>query len=349
MRRLFHSPWLVALAVLILAVLPVIAAVVSYRDQARRGQELLLERSADVVTSQLRLATARQINELMHQQGESVQLPDSCDTLIYAAMEDERLVVRWRVARPGATAPAIGDDLRAVDDLRGFLRRADGHPALTASEQRGSRFFTAVLVAGTTLRERRGWLIASWDLDRICADPDIGLLAGKMLAVRPLEGRPGAREIKSLIDEENVRWNVALGRGPNFDQAFPGVNELAIASTGGACALLLALLAGFATRAAGLRAALQAEREVVQMKDHLLHSVSHEFRTPLSVILSSADLLESYPERLTPERRAGALAQIRQSSEQMNDLARCCSSTASRHGGCRCSRRGSMSHPSLGI
>jgi signal transduction histidine kinase len=341
MRRLFHSPWLVALAVLILAVLPVIAAVVSYRDQARRGQELLLERSADVVTSQLRLATARQINwqsslrfrlsrtnepperqldELMHQQGESVQLPDSCDTLIYAAMEDERLVVRWRVARPGATAPAIGDDLRAVDDLRGFLRRADGHPALTASEQRGSRFFTAVLVAGTTLRERRGWLIASWDLDRICADPDIGLLAGKMLAVRPLEGRPGAREIKSLIDEENVRWNVALGRGPNFDQAFPGVNELAIASTGGACALLLALLAGFATRAAGLRAALQAEREVVQMKDHLLHSVSHEFRTPLSVILSSADLLESYPERLTPERRAGALAQIRQSSEQMNDL-----------------------------
>jgi|GEM_PF-1545102 len=341
MRRLFHSPWLVALAVLILAALPVIAAVASYREQARRAQALLLERSADVVTSQLRLATARQINwqsslrfrlsrtndtperqldELLHDPSQAIQAPDSCDTLIYAALENGMLVVRWSMERPGARAPAIGDDLRAADELREFLRRAFSHPAQTTSEQRGSKLSTAVLVAGATLRERRGWLIATWNLDRICADPDIGLLSGQMLSARPLEGDLAAQEIESVIGEADVQWAAALGRGANFDTVFPGVNELAIATTGGGCALLLAMLAGFATRAAGLRAALQAAHEMTRVKDHLLHSISHEFRTPLSVILSSTDLLESYPERLPAERQADALAQIRRSSEQMNEL-----------------------------
>ncbi|MEO7797821.1 MAG: HAMP domain-containing sensor histidine kinase, partial [Opitutaceae bacterium] len=110
------------------------------------------------------------------------------------------------------------------------------------------------------------------------------------------------------------------GKGAGFAALFPHVSERAIALTGGGCAVLLALLAGFATRATGLRAALAAERELVQMKDHLLHSVSHEFRTPLSVILSSTELLETYSERLAPERRADALAQIRQATARMNDM-----------------------------
>jgi signal transduction histidine kinase len=56
------------------------------------------------------------------------------------------------------------------------------------------------------------------------------------------------------------------------------------------------------------------------MKDHLLRSVSHEFRTPLSVILSSAELLENYDTRLAPERRADALAQIRHATVRMNEM-----------------------------
>lgn len=113
---------------------------------------------------------------------------------------------------------------------------------------------------------------------------------------------------------------MAVGKGAGFDALFPRVSERAIMLTGGGCALLLAMLAGFATRAAGLRAALASERELVRMKDHLLHSVSHEFRTPLSVILSSADLLESYAERLAPERRTEAFTQIRDSTARMNDM-----------------------------
>jgi signal transduction histidine kinase len=69
-----------------------------------------------------------------------------------------------------------------------------------------------------------------------------------------------------------------------------------------------------------LRAALASQRELVRMKDHLLHSVSHEFRTPLSVILSSADLLESYADRLDPKRRAEVFGRIRDATSRMNDM-----------------------------
>jgi signal transduction histidine kinase len=48
--------------------------------------------------------------------------------------------------------------------------------------------------------------------------------------------------------------------------------------------------------------------------------VSHERRTPLGVIMSSADILESYFERLKPEQRAGYLQDIQHSTKQMTGL-----------------------------
>ena len=39
--------------------------------------------------------------------------------------------------------------------------------------------------------------------------------------------------------------------------------------------------------------------------------ISHEFRTPLSVILSSADILDHYSEKISPERRKNHLDKIR--------------------------------------
>jgi signal transduction histidine kinase len=84
--------------------------------------------------------------------------------------------------------------------------------------------------------------------------------------------------------------------------------------------VLLAGVAGFATHAAGLRSTLAAEREVLELKNHLLHSVSHELRTPLSVILSSTELLETYADRLPAERRAAVLGQIREASGQMEAM-----------------------------
>jgi PAS domain S-box-containing protein len=59
-----------------------------------------------------------------------------------------------------------------------------------------------------------------------------------------------------------------------------------------------------------LRAALDEERQLVELKSRFGMMVSHEFRTPLASIQTSADLLQTYHERLTTERRVEALNTI---------------------------------------
>lgn len=59
-----------------------------------------------------------------------------------------------------------------------------------------------------------------------------------------------------------------------------------------------------------LRGALQAEKELNQLKSNFVAMVSHEIRTPLATILSSVDLLQNYSDRLPPEHRAKLLRHI---------------------------------------
>ncbi len=69
-----------------------------------------------------------------------------------------------------------------------------------------------------------------------------------------------------------------------------------------------------------LRVALEAEKELNQLKSSFVSMVSHEFRTPLEVILSSSNILDRYLDRLPPEKRAAQLRAIRKSVHRMNDL-----------------------------
>ena len=66
-----------------------------------------------------------------------------------------------------------------------------------------------------------------------------------------------------------------------------------------------------------LRAALEAEKELSLLKSNFVSMVSHEFRTPLGTIQSSAELLQHYQERLSPERRTRLLTTIVASSGEM--------------------------------
>lgn len=69
--------------------------------------------------------------------------------------------------------------------------------------------------------------------------------------------------------------------------------------------------------AAELRAELEKEKELLRFKERFLSLVSHEFRTPLAVILSSKELLERYYERLLPEKRAEHYNKIAAQVQQM--------------------------------
>ncbi|MEO8394009.1 MAG: PAS domain S-box protein, partial [Chloroflexota bacterium] len=69
-----------------------------------------------------------------------------------------------------------------------------------------------------------------------------------------------------------------------------------------------------------LRSALAHEQELNELKTSFTSLVSHEFRTPLSVILSSADLLTAYSERMTPERRLEKLGNIERQVKRLIKL-----------------------------
>jgi PAS domain S-box-containing protein len=66
-----------------------------------------------------------------------------------------------------------------------------------------------------------------------------------------------------------------------------------------------------------LRAALDAERALNLLKTSFVGMVSHEFRTPLGVILSATDLLQRHGERLDPAEQAKQFASIQQAVRRM--------------------------------
>jgi signal transduction histidine kinase len=65
---------------------------------------------------------------------------------------------------------------------------------------------------------------------------------------------------------------------------------------------------------------LDRERDLGELKSNFVSMVSHEFRTPLAVILSSTELLRNHLDRLTPERREQQLLSIHSSTLQMARL-----------------------------
>ena len=69
-----------------------------------------------------------------------------------------------------------------------------------------------------------------------------------------------------------------------------------------------------------LQEALQQEKELGQLKTRLVSMVSHEFRTPLSIILSSSDILKKYGDRLKENQKEGHLERIIENVQLMNSF-----------------------------
>ncbi|HIK09392.1 MAG TPA: PAS domain S-box protein [Oscillatoriaceae cyanobacterium M33_DOE_052] len=69
-----------------------------------------------------------------------------------------------------------------------------------------------------------------------------------------------------------------------------------------------------------LRLAMEKERELMDLKNRFVSMTSHEFRTPLSTIISSADLLEFYCEKYKDEKLITHISRIQNSVNQMTQL-----------------------------
>jgi PAS domain S-box-containing protein len=71
---------------------------------------------------------------------------------------------------------------------------------------------------------------------------------------------------------------------------------------------------------ADLKRALERERELNQLKSNFVSMVSHEFRTPLGIIQSSAEILDDYLEQLEAAERSEQLQSIIKNSRRMAGL-----------------------------
>ncbi|MDJ0735915.1 MAG: PAS domain S-box protein [Nostocaceae cyanobacterium] len=69
-----------------------------------------------------------------------------------------------------------------------------------------------------------------------------------------------------------------------------------------------------------LRLALSKEKELNELKSRFVAMTSHEFRTPLSTIFSSAELLEYYGRKWTVEKQLTHLHRIQNAVQQMTEL-----------------------------
>ena len=69
-----------------------------------------------------------------------------------------------------------------------------------------------------------------------------------------------------------------------------------------------------------IRKALEKEKELNELKSRFVSMVSHEFRTPMSTILFSAGLLESYSNKWSEEKKLVHIRRIQSSIQHMTTL-----------------------------
>ena len=158
-------------------------------------------------------------------------------------------------------------------------------------------------ICGCTLEESlgEGWLqfVHPEDRDRIFAEWS--------LYVR--EGREYSDEFRIQTKEGIVRW-VHLRSSPMFSAQ----GEL-ISHVGTVEDITTRLQAE-----ADIVMALEKERELSELRNSFLSLVSHEFRTPLTTIRSSAELLERYNDRFSWEKKLTHYQRIQSAIERMTQL-----------------------------
>ena len=83
---------------------------------------------------------------------------------------------------------------------------------------------------------------------------------------------------------------------------------------------LLVTLEQLEKRGHKLAQALAAEQELGELKSRFVSMASHEFRTPLTAVLTSADLIEEYPSGHQHDKRLKHVQRIRTSVKHLNDI-----------------------------
>ncbi len=200
-----------------------------------------------------------------------------------------------------------------VINARDVTERVQVEAALQRSEELLSRVFKAVpLVIGiSTAREGRLLNVNDYGLELTGyqADELIGRKTSEIsIWPTPLRNEEAVRKAMAehgMVQGFETVWTMKSGEKRDMVvslQPFEYDGEL--------CLLTIALditehkqAEQERLKSEKLRMEIDKEREVLELKEKFISTMSHEFRTPLSIILTTKSSLEKYYDRMTPERR----------------------------------------------
>ena len=334
--RWIEQPRMLAVLTLAFALVPVAFAFLTFRSAKERDTKLF-ETAAEVLGQQLRISAFRHVAflNIMRNQWRGEPTPDAPEIALppkgwqalrphllavaYASHNNESdIPIRWQEGRV-AVLPT-GQNLADDPAMAAALESARLARAVTSFGADAGVNRLAIVEAVPALGDVhlvRGYIIGWLDLQSICEDEELPLLANQILKAVPCESDGWRVEISG---EGESKWIATVTRGPAFSREFGTPTPWIVFVALGLSVLPLSVLVMLAARAGKLRSALETERELGQMKNQFVSSVSHEFRTPLSVILSGAELLESHAGQLSEARRLELLTQIKSSTERMNEM-----------------------------
>ena len=159
-------------------------------------------------------------------------------------------------------------------------------------------------------------------------------LQGLVDTVLEKDDEGGDRRV-SCADHElaitNAYMDAVASARATWDLSVAGLFGLAVSMVASAAGYVITRLRRSATELgraseklstalAQLQEEREKEKELAELKTRFVAMTSHEFRTPLSVISSSAELLQSYGEKWTQEKRGEHLARIRTSVTGMTTM-----------------------------
>jgi two-component system sensor histidine kinase KdpD len=215
--------------------------------------------------------------------------------------------------------------VRALRRLYEFTRRLSGRPSVDGvAEAVASEMNSSVSRSAAVLLEQGGELAlrAAWP-------PIDELDASAMAAARWAfsHDEPAGAETGTL---PLIAWRfmpIRSSRGPigvvgvmraNPNDRFEGAETVALLETIAEQASAALERATLAREMVAVRSAAETER----VRNTLLASVSHDFRTPLSSILGSATSLLDYGDRLSPEERRILLVHVKEEAEALDQMVR---------------------------
>ncbi|MBX3746378.1 MAG: PAS domain S-box protein [Verrucomicrobiae bacterium] len=207
------------------------------------------------------------------------------------------------------------------------IERKRSERELRESEQKFRALFEASS-QGVMLHDTEKYLEVNPATLRIMGYPDAADLIGRHPAETSPPTQPDGRDSAVVAREYIARcmetgharfdWVARSGRGVDVP-----LEVILTRVTMGGRQIIQAVINDISERKraeAELRRALQHEKEMGALKSNFVSMVSHEFRTPLGIIMSSAGILEKYFDRLDPGERREQLESIQRSTRRMGDL-----------------------------